>query len=84
MEKTAAEAPNSRRATFAGSGTQEAVEAGLRCSQVDGGHDLGPAVHASALAQVVVGFAANDLFGEAWHVQVISAPNLGQSQGIRL
>ena len=49
-------------------GTQEAVEDGLRCTQIDSGDDLGLTVHALALAQIIVGLAAQDLFGEAWHV----------------
>ena len=43
-------------------GTQEAVEDGLGCPQINGGDDLGLTVHALALAQIVVGLAAQDLF----------------------
>jgi len=45
----------------------EAVQEALRRAEVDGGDDLGLAVHALGLAQVVVGSAADDLLGEAGH-----------------
>jgi hypothetical protein len=48
-------------------GAQEAVQEALRGAEVDGGDDLGLAVDALGLAQVVIGLAADDLLGEAGH-----------------
>jgi hypothetical protein len=45
----------------------QAIEDALRRAEVDGGNNLGLALDALAFAQVVVGFAADDLLGEAWH-----------------
>lgn len=45
----------------------QAIEDALRRAEVDGRNNLGLAIDAPAFAQVVVGFAANDLLSEAWH-----------------
>jgi hypothetical protein len=48
-------------------GAHQAIQDALRRAEVDGRNNLWLAVDTLAFAQVVVGFAANDLLGEARH-----------------
>src|SRR5207248_9936535 len=48
-------------------GAHQAIQDAVRGAQVNGGNNLGLTGDPLAFAQVVVGFAANGLFAEAWH-----------------